>query len=127
MEKGKEICKALKEIRRRIASENDIELIVSECRHQGDCAGTCPKCEAEIIYLENQLAARKRLGKTVRVVGLSMGLATIAPALFTSCDPTITKDGEIALQGDVVTQTTNYQNLDGDIIPVEDANETNLE
>lgn len=124
MEKGKEICKALKEIRRRIAVENDIELIVSECRHQGDCAGTCPKCEAEVLYLENQLAARKRLGKTVRVVGLSMGLATIAPALFTSCDPTVIKDGDIALQGDVVMQTNDYNGLDGDIAPIEDMDET---
>lgn len=128
MEKGKEICKALKEIRRRIASENDIELIVSECRHQGDCAGTCPKCEAEVLYLENQLAARKRLGKAVRVVGLSMGLATIAPALFTSCDPTVTKDGDMpVLQGDIAVQTTNSQSLDGDMAPVEDLSEINLE
>lgn len=128
MEKGKEICKALKEIRRRIASENDIELIVSECRHQGDCAGTCPKCEAEVLYLENQLAARKRLGKAVRVVGLSMGLATIAPALFTSCDPTVTKDGDMSvLQGDIAVQTTNSQSLDGDMAPVEDLSEINLE
>lgn len=125
MEKGKEICKALKEIRRRIASENDIELIVSECRHQGDCAGTCPKCEAEVVYLENQLEARKRLGKAVKVVGLSMGLATIAPALFTSCDPTTIKDGDIALQGDIPAQTSNYTNLEGDIVPAEDVNNAN--
>lgn len=86
MERGKEICKALKEIRRRIATENDIEFVTSECKHKGDCQGTCPKCESELRYLEEQLAARKRLGKTSRVVGLSVGLAAIAPALFTACD-----------------------------------------
>lgn len=86
MERGKEICKALKEIRRRIATENDIEFVTSECKHKGDCLGTCPKCESELRYLEEQLAARKRLGKTSRVVGLSVGLAAIAPALFTACD-----------------------------------------
>ena len=87
MERGKEICKALKEIRRQIALSNDIELVTSECRHKGNCSGTCPKCEQEIRYLEEQLAARKRLGKATRVVGLSIGLAALAPALFTSCDP----------------------------------------
>lgn len=118
MERGKEICKALKEIRRRIARENDIDLVVSECRHKGDCAGTCPKCEAEVLYLENQLAARKRLGKVVRVVGLSMGLASIAPALFTSCDPTTVKDGDLVLQGDVAAPAqVENKTLDGDVAP----------
>ena len=120
MERGKEICKALKEIRRKIASENDIELVISECRHKGDCAGTCPKCEAEVLYLENQLAARQRLGKAVKVVGLSMGLAAIAPALFTSCDPTTIKtatDGDVIMrQGEMVTpQNTGNKVLEGDI------------
>ena len=110
----------LKEIRRRIARENDIEFITSECRHKGDCAGTCPKCEAEVVYLENQLAARKRLGKAVRVVGLSMGLATIAPALFTSCHP---QDGDLEiLQGDPEppaegTKATDEVHMMGDPAP----------
>ena len=86
MERGKEICKALKEIRRRIATENDIEFVTSECKHKGDCQGTCPKCESEVRYLEEQLESRRRLGKVTRVVGLSVGLAAIAPVLFTACD-----------------------------------------
>ncbi len=91
----------LKEIRRRIARENDIEFITSECRHKGSCAGTCPKCEAELAYLEEQLASRKRLGKAVRVVGLSMGLATIAPVLFTSCKPDEQDSIKGQLEGDI--------------------------
>ena len=55
MAKGKQICKILKEIRQRIAEENDIELITSECSYKGDCQGTCPKCEAELRYLEQEL------------------------------------------------------------------------
>ena len=91
----------LKEIRRRIARENDIEFITSECRHKGSCAGTCPKCEAELAYLEEQLASKKRLGKAVRVVGLSMGLATIAPVLFTSCKPDEPDSIKGQLEGDI--------------------------
>ena len=43
MYKGKRTCKILKEIRAQIAAENDIAFVTSECKHQGDCAGTCPK------------------------------------------------------------------------------------
>ena len=103
MERGKEICKALKEIRRQIALENDIEFVTSECRHKGNCNGTCPKCEQEVRYLEEQLEARRRLGKVTRVVGLSLGLAAMAPALFTSCEP---MDGDPGpTQGDPVVQS----------------------
>lgn len=97
MEKGKRICRQLRKIRRQIARENDIALVTTECRHKGSCLGTCPKCEAEIRYLEEQLAERKRLGRATRITGVALGLATIAPALFTSCDPT----ERIDVQGDI--------------------------
>ena len=42
---GKEKCRILKEIRAEIARANDIEWVVSECKHKGNCKGTCPKCE----------------------------------------------------------------------------------
>lgn len=86
MERGKEICKALKQIRREIAKANDIELVISECKHKGDCLGTCPKCEAEVRYLEEQLARRQRLGLVSNVAGLSVGLAAVAPVFFSSCE-----------------------------------------
>ena len=60
MDNGKEICKILKEIRQRIAEENDIELITSECTYKGDCQGTCPKCEAELRYLEQELERQQK-------------------------------------------------------------------
>ena len=55
MAKGKQTCKILKEIRKQIAAENDIKLVIEECTYQGDCRGTCPKCEAEVRYLEREL------------------------------------------------------------------------
>ena len=103
MERGKEICRILKEIRRQIAKANDIEFVTAECKHKGDCAGTCPKCESEVAYLEEQLARRRRLGFTTRVAGLALGLAAIAPAaMVTSCTKgDIEKPDEEQLQGDV--------------------------
>ena len=74
MAKGKQTCKILKEIRKQIAVENDIALVVSECTYQGDCKGTCPKCEAEVRYLERELEKRQKLGKAAVVAGLSVGL-----------------------------------------------------
>ena len=72
---GKQKCKILKEIRQRIADENDIPYVTSECRHQGECRGTCPKCESELRYLERELAARQAMGKRVAVAALCAGLA----------------------------------------------------
>ena len=78
---GKEKCKVLKEIRRRIAEENDIEYIVSECTYQGECKGTCPRCEEELRYLENELEKRKKIGKAVVVAGVAVGVCAGAVAL----------------------------------------------
>ena len=71
---GKKKCKMLREIRRRIATENDIAYITEDCKYKGDCKGTCPKCESEVRYLEEQLEKRRSLGKKVTVSALAIGL-----------------------------------------------------
>lgn len=101
MEPGKQKCKILKQIRKQIADANDIRYVIDECPHKGDCPGTCPKCEAEVRYLETQLAERRRLGKAVAVVGLAAGLTAVASG-FSSC--WTHPSGEMApmpLEGDV--------------------------
>ena len=75
MSRGKNICKHLKEVRKRIAEENDIPLEIKECTYKGECRGTCPRCEAEVRYLENALADRIRLGKVATIAGLTLGLS----------------------------------------------------
>ena len=80
MARGKQTCKILKEIRRQIAEANGIEFATSECRYKGDCLGSCPKCEAEVRYLEQQLHARTLAGKAVAIVGISAAsLALLMP------------------------------------------------
>ena len=80
MARGKQTCKILKEIRRQIAEANGIEFVTSECRYKGDCLGTCPKCEAEVRYLEQQLRARSLAGKAVALAGISAAsLAMLLP------------------------------------------------
>ena len=62
---GKDKCKCLREIRKRIATENDINLVTEECTYKGECTGTCPRCEAEVRYLESELDRRQKMGKLV--------------------------------------------------------------
>lgn len=71
---GKNKCKILKDIRRQIAQDNDIDYVTSECKYQGDCSGTCPKCEAEVRYLEQELAKRQAAGKAIAVAGIAATL-----------------------------------------------------
>lgn len=52
---GKEKCKLLKEIRIQIAKTNGIEFSTVECKQQGECIGTCPRCEAEAKTLDNAI------------------------------------------------------------------------
>lgn len=81
---GKSKCKILKQIRKQIAEENDIAYVVSECKHQGDCLGTCPKCEAEVRYLEEELRKKQLLGKKVAVAGVAAAIMVAA----SGCDLT---------------------------------------
>ena len=119
MARGKQICKILKEIRKQIAAENDIELITSECTHKGDCQGTCPKCEAEVRYLERELEKRQRLGKAAVFAGMSLGTAITAA----SCGPLIQPNAGMPMDPrDIVTSTDTIQCikpdglLEGDVV-----------
>ncbi len=77
---GKNKCKILKDIRRQIAEKNDIDLVIKECSFQGECKGTCPRCEAEVRFLEKELKKRTNLGKAVAIAGVVSLLATTATA-----------------------------------------------
>lgn len=84
MARGKQTCKILKEIRRQIAEANGIEFATSECRYKGNCLGTCPKCEAEVRYLEQQLRDRSLAGKVVALAGISAGMILMSGCSGTS-------------------------------------------
>lgn len=81
--RGKDKCRILKQIRQQIADANDIEYITRECTYQGDCRGTCPRCEAELRYLEEQLEQRRNRGKKIAVAAIAAG---IMMTTTTACD-----------------------------------------
>ena len=118
MAKGKQTCKILKEIRKQIAAENDIELITSECTHKGDCAGTCPKCEAEVRYLERELEKRQRLGKAAVFAGMTIGTAITAAG----CGPLVQPTAGMPMDpNDTITVTDSTschpdRLLEGDVV-----------
>lgn len=105
---GKSKCKILKDIRRQIARENDIDLVISECKYQGDCTGTCPKCEAEVRYLEQALRKRQQAGKAIAVAGIAAAL------VVSSSGCAVSQTG-----GDPLPPSTYSENemVDGELLP----------
>ena len=76
---GKDICEALRAIRRNIANANGIDYTPAVCTHEGDCSGTCPRCESELRYIERQLLRRTAAGKKVAIAGLALSAASLMP------------------------------------------------
>ena len=108
MKRGKKICQTLKDIRLQVARTNDIPYEPTECKHKGDCPGTCPKCEQEVRYIEQQHNVRRMMGKAVAVAGVSAGLTAL-----TACNISTQKNtlkGEMPIQNDtVIHQKSEYK------------------
>lgn len=110
---GKKKCKILKEIRKQIAKDNDITYITTECKHQGNCKGTCPKCEAEVRYLEAELEKRRMAGKQVVVAGIAAAMMMSA-----SCTPEPEDTRSKTLGGAPDVSAPVYsQEVDGEMLP----------
>ena len=118
--KGKSKCKILKDIRKQIAKENDIEFITSECNYKGDCLGTCPKCEAEVRYLESELEKRKSAGKKIAVAGIAAAFALSAA----SCDIDDIIDSTLRPTAGEVEISRETETVDGQMLPPENSEES---
>ena len=121
MKHGKQTCKILKQIRQQIAIENDILYVTSQCKHKGDCAGTCPTCEAELRYLEEQLATKHVSGKAVAVLGIALGITSFTGLSATNqsnnlqnnSSVTLTDKLEISQTQGVITKPITVDEVDG--------------
>lgn len=69
---GKEKCEVLKSIRKQIAEANNIVYMEPECHHEGDCLGTCPKCDAQLRYLDAEINRKIAKGEQVTISGISV-------------------------------------------------------
>ncbi len=113
MTRGKKICNQLKAVRQQIADENGIPFELKECTHTGDCRGTCPRCEAEVRYLERELSRRLSVGKAATVAGLTLSLV----ACGGSGGSTLATD--TPLPGDTSLPASGDDSLDDDSLYVE--------
>ena len=130
----KEKCRILKEIRQKIADENDIAYVTRECTHKGDCRGTCPKCESELRYLEKQLAARAAAGKRIAIAAICAGMtfslsscAVIVNSLEKRLEEEmsgIVNPDEVVLEGEAAPDYYDEYELEGDVAVWEDEGDT---
>ena len=87
MDKGRAICKVLKDVRQKIANENGISYHPEECHHKGECTGTCPGCEKEIRYLEEQLKNKQHSGLGLKVAGIAAGVCVSVLPMMAMVQP----------------------------------------
>ena len=123
MYKGKSTCETLKSIRKQIADANEIPYEPVVCTHKGDCMGTCPACESEMRYIENQLNIRKMAGKAVKIVGLATVMTLAACNSISTTDsynPKLEVGDE--MEGEIVDRRRiEVENLpEKPFVPVED-------
>ncbi len=53
---GKRVCSKLRKAREELARANFIPFVAVPCRQEEACGGSCPTCDAEVEYLERELA-----------------------------------------------------------------------
>lgn len=68
---GKQKCELLRKIREEIAEQNGIVYLSKDCEHKVCRTGTCPICEAEVKYLENELNEKAQRGERIELKGIS--------------------------------------------------------
>jgi hypothetical protein len=119
MKQGKRICETLKAIRNEIACANEIDYTPTPCHHEGDCAGTCPKCESETRWLERQLRARQALGKAVTIAGLTLALGAMSSCTHVTTPPDAgdvpNTDSSFCTKPDTTTCTVKTYNNENDV------------
>ena len=140
---GKEKCRMLKQLRKKIAEENGIEYEVENCKFKGNCKGTCPKCEADLKDLTERIALKRvRQGLTGLGVGsLALGLmgctnvdgkgaivdSPVEPTAIEQTEvSTLLGDVDVSLIDDTETEdldVTDDNTISGDVVAVEPSDE----
>lgn len=108
---GKHICEILKDVRKQIADANDIDYTPGECLHDGFCLGTCPMCEMEKNYLEQQISLKQKAGKVIKIVGIASGLVAL------TAQPISAQTPEAFPENAVMNWDLNFFNFNGGPFP----------
>jgi len=110
MDRGKEKCEILKAIRMKIAEKYGLDYTPSECNNDGECIGTCPKCEAELTDLQKQLEA-----KGITDITADKDFEMLADQFGTSDDQEESDDVEKVLMG-MPMPPDDIDELEGDVM-----------
>ncbi|MCQ2973715.1 MAG: energy transducer TonB [Bacteroidales bacterium] len=108
--RGKRTCEILKAIRKKIAEQNEIPYKTQQCNYQGECRGTCSKCESELQYLTQELKKRQESKRRITLTGIAMGLATFNVGL-NSCVNNSHKNNFDELESDLIIERDYHDNL----------------
>ena len=100
----------MKSVRRAVAEANGIDLEIPECTFDGECSGTCPRCEAEVRMLEQALSARQRMAQKVAVLGVAAGLSFMGmpTASAQNITPTPPSTSELYEMDSVMNSTPEF-------------------
>lgn len=117
MTHGKHTCETLKAIRQQIADANDIQYTPKKCSFKGECNGTCPACEQERQYIEQQLSMKQKAGHVIKIVGLAAGM-TMAVCNEAQAQTTI---DSLAIENKETHFAWEhyYPEMYGDMLPIE--------
>ena len=120
--KGRIICDELKRVRLELAKANGIDYNPIVCNHQGECSGTCPKCEAELAELTRQIKGKKSV-KVIGIAPLKVAAVVAATATALSLSACYEEEGDVEVpQSDTTAQKQKVLDpsvLPADSIPVE--------
>lgn len=117
---GRDKCELLNEIRQKIADENNIEFTIYDCTFEGDCSGTCPKCESELEYLERELEKKQNAGEKIKLKNIFTLNEKEEDGKFEPTDDIGRLDGMPIIYGE---EGDIYPPIKGDIIPPNDFDE----
>lgn len=122
MTRGKKKCEILKTVRCQVARKNGIPYTYTECTYQGECRGTCPKCEEELRYLTRELEKLKKSGRQVAVAGVAAAVIATTAAGCASGSGREDEPNRYTTQG--VPAYTQQEELDGDVAYTPDPEDT---
>ena len=115
MKQGRKTCDALRHIRQDIAAANNIDYQPTPCTFEGDCSGTCPRCEQELHDLECELDRLRLIGKAAVVAGVAMTMGVTSTPLYSEVTNTDVPgmeqplpDDERTLMGEVAMRIPYY-------------------
>lgn len=107
---GKDKCKFLRNLRKKIAEVNGIEYNESDCPFTGQCKGTCAKCDKQLLDLT------QKINKAGLGVTAALGLSALALTGCTNTDMNEAGGGTLIEESVLQTEDAlSQEDYEGDV------------